>query len=107
MKKSSFDIRFKKISDKNHESEIYFIVDEQNICLFKHIEEKRYKTTRWNLDELVLYLRDLPIMLKNDSPFPFDVEGKCAAELDNNARLFDSDTDEELEKYYLCLNDWV
>ncbi len=53
MKKSSFDIRFKKISDKNHESEIYFIVDEQNICLFKHIEEKRYKTTRWNLDEVV------------------------------------------------------
>ncbi len=46
-------------------------------------------------------------MLKNDSPFPFDVEGECAAELDNNARLFDSDTDEELEKYYLCLNDWV
>lgn len=106
MKNSSFDIRFKKISDENHESEIYFIVDEQNICLFKHIEEKRYKTTRWNLDELVLYLRDLPIMLKNDSPFPFDVERECAAELDNNARFFDSDNDEELEKYYICLNDW-
>ena len=106
MNNNKFDIIFNKISDENHESEINLYIGDKNICLFKSTNEKRFKTTRWNLDELVIYLRDLYITLYNDEPFPCEVEGECAAELDSNARDFDTEDDLEFEKYYTALNEW-
>ncbi len=99
-------IEFKKISKEKHISEIYFNVNDDNICQFKFNNETTFKTTRWNLDELVQYFKELPVLLKNDVPFPCDVEGECAAELDNNARNYDFNTEEEFEDYYTRLNEW-
>ena len=106
MKENEFNIIFNKISDENHLSEICLYINGENICLFKLKDDNTFKTTRWNLDELVLYLKDLYITLYNDEPFPFEVEGECAAELDNNARYFDIEDHLEFEKYYTVLNEW-
>lgn len=40
-------------------------------------------------------------------PFPFDVKGDSAIELDINARDYDSNNEDEFDAYYTQLNDWA
>lgn len=49
-----FEISLKSI--ERHECELKLFIEGKNICLFKKTGDKRYKTTRWNLDELICYL---------------------------------------------------
>ena len=84
--KDEFGFEIKKISDENHISELKMFVKGQNICAWKKEEEKRFKSVRWNLDDLIVYLNETLLMLKTDEQFPFDVNGECAAEKDNNSR---------------------
>jgi hypothetical protein len=35
------------------------------------------------------------------------IDGECAAELDNNARDFESNNESEMDEYYDQLNDWT
>lgn len=86
-----------------HETEFSMYVDEENILSFERNGETL--TTRWNLDDLAMWLRKF-IDEMDDDPYPVDCEGQYAAQKDDNARNFDSDDDDEFEAYYQKLYDW-
>ena len=62
-------------------------------------------TTCWNLDEIAEWLRIFVDNMNND-PYPVETEGRYASEKDDNAREFDSDDDEEFDRYYDFLDEW-
>lgn len=99
-----FEISLKSI--ETHKCELKLFIEGKNICSFKKGDDKRYTTTIWNLDELVSYLDSTLNFIVNDDKFPVDTDGECAAELDNNARDFESENEFEMEGYYNSLNEW-
>ena len=106
--KEKLAIEFKKISDEDHVSEIYLYIHGNNICEWNYVDSKNRRTTRWNLDDLVEYLYSTLDFTFHDEPFPIDgILGECAIQLDNKARDFDSDNEEEMDEYYSKLNDWT
>lgn len=86
-----------------HETEIAIMVNGKNILSFTR--DNHHMTTRWNLDELVFWLREFLNHAKED-PYPIDVEGEYAAIKDINARDFDTDDEEEFDAYYDKLDEW-
>ena len=99
--KSEISIEY-KFFDGTHETEFYLNLNGNNILAFER--NNGTYTVRWNLDELVLWLRNFIDNLADD-PYPVAAEGEFAAEKDENAREFDSD-DEEFDSYYDMLDDW-
>ncbi len=89
--------------DDTHETEIAMYFSGINILSFKRNHQSL--TTRWDLDELVDWLRAFLDNLAED-PYPVSAEGDFAALKDCSARSFDSEDDEEFEAYYFKLNDW-
>ena len=87
----------------SHDTEIAMLVDGKNILEFRR--NGKLLTTRWELDELVSWLRDFLDNMSED-PYPVDCEGQYAAQKDDAARDFDSDDDEEFYAYYENLYDW-
>ena len=89
--------------DDTRETELSMYVEGRNLLEYIHEGEKF--TTRWNLNDLVVWLSDF---LKNmvDDPFPYDVEGACIAEKDNNAREFDTEDLDAFDAYYEKLSNW-
>lgn len=63
-------------------------------------------STRWNLDELVLWLNDFVKNLSEDKYPVATAKGQFAAQKDDDARIFDSDDDDEFEAYYNKLYQW-
>ena len=99
---TQFAIKYEFYDDSN-ETEIFMIVNDKNIL--EYIKNGNSYTTRWNLNELALWLRDFIDNLKED-PYPFEADGEYAAEKDVSARDFDSDDEEEFDAYYDKLDDW-
>lgn len=67
----------------------------------------RHVQPAWDFDELVEWLDDFA-RNSREEPFPYpDVPGNSLADLDYNARDFDSNDDEEFDRYYATLNDWI
>ncbi|MBQ6095286.1 MAG: hypothetical protein IJL09_07770 [Lachnospiraceae bacterium] len=89
--------------DESRETEISMLVNGENILSFER--DGQGMTTRWNLDELALWLRDFLDHMKED-PYPVETEGEYAAIKDINAREFDTEDDEEFDAYYDKLDDW-
>lgn len=89
--------------DVYHETELSVFVKGNNILAFER--DCKLLTTRWNLDDLVLWLKEFICNLEED-PYPVDVEGEYAAEKDLKAHEFDSDNDEEFDAYYDRLYEW-
>ncbi len=92
-----------KFFDESHMTEIAININGDNILSFNR--NGIMLTTRWNIDELVLWLRDFLDHMEED-PYPVDVEGEYAAIKDITARDFDSDDDEEFDAYYDKLDEW-
>lgn len=65
-----------------------------------------HRTTQWNLDDLVAWLRSYALDMQED-PYPVDADGCCAALQDINARNYDTDDDAAFDAYYDRLYDWV
>ncbi len=105
--KKEFAIDIKKISDTDHTSKLKVYVNGKNICQWTDKETGKKETVWWNLDELINYLYSTIGFFEEDNTFPIDVEGECASEMENNARDFESDNEEEMDDYYDKLNDWV
>ena len=89
--------------DESHETELSMFIDGHNIMEFSKNGE--VLTTRWNLDDLALWLRNFIDHMKED-PYPVMVSGDYAAMKDINAREFDSDDEEEFDAYYDELDEW-
>ena len=89
--------------DKFHVTEISMYINGKNILAFKQGGE--LLTTRWNLDELALWLRMFLESMKED-PYPVECEGEFAAQKDDVARHFDSDDEDEFDKYYDRIDEW-
>lgn len=89
--------------DESHETELSMFIDGHNILEFSKNGE--VLTTRWNLDDLALWLRNFIDHMKVD-PYPINVVGDYAAMKDINAREFDSDDEEEFDAYYDKLDEW-
>lgn len=86
-----------------HMTELSMFAKGKNILAFRQGNE--IFTTRWNLDELVLWLKNFISNLSED-PYPVDVAGIYAAEKDDNARNFDSDDEDVFDAYYDKLYEW-
>lgn len=89
--------------DESHETEIAMLVNGDNILSFKR--NGKDLTTRWNLDELALWLRHFLDHMSED-PYPVEVAGEYAAIKDMSAREFDTDDEEEFDSYYDKLDEW-
>lgn len=89
--------------DDTHETELSMMIGENNILAFKR--GNSILTTRWNLDELVLWLRGFIDTMAED-PYPVEADGEYAAIKDINARDFDSEDEDEFDAYYDRLDDW-
>ena len=100
--KDYFGIAFAFLDDEK-DTEIEMYVNGSNILEFK--KQGVIRTTRWNLDELTMWLRDFIDNLKED-PYPVEVKGRYAAEKDDNARDFESEDEDEMDKYYNNLQEW-
>ena len=100
--KSVFAIEYVSFDDVN-ETELYMFVKGENILEFK--QNGKTLTSRWDFEDLALWLR---IFLDgmSDDPYPVEVDGEYAAIKDINAREFDTDDDEEFDKYYDKLDEW-
>ena len=85
------------------ETEIALYVEGINILAFK--KNEKLLTTRWNIDELALWLRNFIDKMKED-PFPFDCKGYYAAQKDDDARNYDTDDEEMFDCYYQKLYEW-
>ena len=70
------------------------LIDGHNIMEFSKNGE--VLTTRWNLEDLALWLRNFIDHMKED-PYPVIVSGDYAVMKDKNAREFDSDDEEEFD----------
>ena len=99
---STFSIKYEFFDDK-HETQISMLINGDNILAFER--DNRNLTTRWNLDELALWLRNFLDHMVDD-PYPVDVEGEYAAIKDINAREFDTDDDKLFDIYYDQLDEW-
>ena len=100
--KESFAISY-EFFDETRETELSMFIDGQNILEFERNGQNL--TTRWNLDDLVEWLRRFIDNMAED-PFPFEVEGEYGAYKDSAAREFDTDDDEEFDAYYDKLELW-
>ena len=89
--------------DESHETELSMFIDGHNILEFYRNGE--VLTTRWNLDDLALWLRNFLDHMEVD-PYPVDTTGNFAAIKDINAREFDSDDEGDFDAYYDKLDDW-
>jgi hypothetical protein len=89
--------------DETRETELSMFIDEKNILAFERYGQKL--TTRWNLDDLALWLRNF-INNMSEDPFPVAVEGEYAAIKDILAREFDTDDDQLFDEYYDKLDEW-
>lgn len=99
---SRFAIEYSFCNDA-HDTEIAMFINGSNILAYRC--NGNQLTTRWNLDELALWLRDFLDEMKED-PYPVDCEGEYAAQKDDAARDFDSDDDAVFDEYYQKLYDW-
>ena len=97
-----FKILYTYFSD-TQETEIEFLIDNDNILEFER--EGQVLTTRWNLDDLVRWLRQFINNMKEDA-YPVNVAGEYAAIKDINAREFESDDEEEFDAYYDRIDEW-
>lgn len=100
--KSTFAIEYIFCGD-THDTELFMYIDEVNILAFKRNGE--ILTTRWNLDDLALWLREFVDHMAND-PYPVDCAGEYAAKKDDLAREYDTDDDDAFEAYYQSLYEW-
>ena len=100
--KSLFAIEYTFL-DNTRETELSLYAYGNNLLSFERNGQQL--TTRWNLDELVLWLRDYLNDMQED-PYPVEAAGKYAAMKDINARDFDSDDDEAFDAYYDTLDAW-
>ena len=100
--KAVFAIEYEFVDD-TRDTEISMFVNGINILEFER--EGIKLTTRWNLDEIALWLRNFIDNLKED-PYPVKCEGEFAAQKDDIARNFDTDDDEAFEEYYDKLEEW-
>lgn len=100
--KSNFAIEY-SFFDESKETQLAMYVNRANILAF--VKNDNLLTTRWNLDELALWLRSFIDNLQED-PFPFDCTGEYAAQKDDSARDFDSEDDDIFDAYYEKLNEW-
>ncbi|MBO7452194.1 MAG: hypothetical protein J6U54_17840 [Clostridiales bacterium] len=89
--------------DDSRETEISMLVNGKNIL--EYSRNGRIFTTRWDLEELVMWLRNFVDNMKED-PYPIDVDGEYAAIKDENSRTFDSDDLDEFDAYYDKLDEW-
>lgn len=99
---SSFSITY-EFFDETHETQLSMLLDGDNILSFER--DGRILTTRWNLDELALWLRTFLDLMKED-PYPVEAKGSYAADKDVTAREFDTDDDAEFDAYYDKLDEW-
>jgi len=99
---ANFSMQYEFFDDK-HETQIAMLVNGENILSFER--DGLNLTTRWNLDELALWLRNF-IDHMEDDPYPIEAEGDYAAIKDINAREFDTDDDEAFDTYYDRLDEW-
>ena len=90
--------------DVTRETELSMFIDDVNILEFQKEETKL--TTKWNIDELVMWLRSFIDNMCED-PYPVDASGQYAAEKDIIARDFDSDDIDEFDAYYDVFDDWI
>ena len=97
--------KFKIYDIEEHMTEFYFYVNGKNILEYIYDSKEKWTTTGY-LDDLMEYLRFTLSFIDNDEPFPYDYEANSAIELDEIARDFDTDDEEEFYKYYDKLNDW-
>ena len=100
--KSIFAIEFAFL-EAAHETEIAMFVDGENILAFDRGGQSF--TTRWNLDELVEWLRKFIDEMAED-PYPVECEGRYAAQKDDIARDFETEDDDAFDAYYEKLYDW-
>ena len=100
--KDYFGISYAFLDDEK-DTEIEMYVNGSNILEFKNLGTIR--TTRWNLEELAMWLRNFIDNLREDS-YPVEVEGRYAAEKDDNARDFETEDEDEMDKYYDNLQEW-
>ncbi len=106
--KEKLGFELNKMSDSDHTCKLKLFANGKNICEWKDSNGKAYKEICWNIDELINYLHDTVAFVSEDDPFPVDgVTGECASELDNNARDFESDNEEEMDNYYDALDEWT
>lgn len=99
---SSFSIIY-EFFDEKHETQLSMLIGGDNILSFER--DGRILTTRWNLDELALWLREFLDQMKED-PYPVEAKGNYAANKDVTAREFDTDDDDEFDAYYDKLDEW-
>ena len=89
--------------DETRETEIAMYINNCNILEFER--DGKILTTRWNLDDIALWLREFLDDMKED-PYPVECDGIYAAQKDDNARDFDSEDDEEFDDYYDKIDEW-
>lgn len=100
--KNIFAIEYSFIDADTTELSIYH--KNQNILEFER--EGILYTTRWNLDEIALWLRDFINNMCED-PYPVETEGEFAAQKDISAREFDTDDDAAFDAYYDKIDEWI
>ena len=100
--KNTFAIGYSFIDADTTELSMYH--NNQNILEFER--DGSLYTTRWNLDELAFWLRELIDNICDD-PYPVEAEGRYAAQKDISARNFDTDDDKAFDAYYDKLDAWT
>ena len=84
-------------------TEIAMYIHGKNILEFER--DGVLLTTRWNLDDLVEWMKNFLRNMKND-PYPVECQGTYAAVKDMVARDFETDDDDEFDAYYDKLDEW-
>lgn len=97
-----FDMKY-QFFDESGDTEISMFVHGINILAYE--KNGKILTTRWNLDELTVWLRNFLNQLTED-PYPIDCAGEFAAQKDDTARNFDSDDDALFDEYYDKIDAW-
>jgi hypothetical protein len=100
--KETFAIECEMFKEE-HETQIAVFIKGKNILEFER--NGINLTTRWDLDDIVKWLRDFVDNIKDD-PYPVECKGTYAAIKDIEARDFDSDDEEIFDAYYDKLDDW-
>ena len=92
-----------------HDTRMTMYIGGVNVLGFvtEMVEPPVHGTLQWNLDEAVEWLDEFARNSRAEEfPFP-NVPGTCLAELDENARDFDCEDENEFDCYYDALDDYV
>lgn len=102
--KKEFALEYELDNDLE-EAQFNLYIENKSICAFK--KNNIICKFKWDIRDLVEWLDTNLNCILNEEKFPLSVDAKTAFEFMENSNNFDSDDDDEFDRWYEVRQDWI